>query len=78
MLQEFTLAIGCSQSHINFSKKDAWDRHRGTWGTAIYEHPIKGATHKDLSDQRNLLNSAKLPPCSLKGNRHFGAAAEPM
>lgn len=65
--------------HILYeSKRSAWDKHRGTWGTAIYEHPIKGVTHKDLCDQRNLINSSKLPPCSLKGHRHFGAAAEPI
>lgn len=60
------------------SKKDAWERHRGTWGRAIYEQPIKGATYHDRCDQRNFLYTSKLPPCSLKGGRHYGAAAEPI
>ena len=63
---------------VYFSKKDAWERHRSTWGTAIYEDPIQGATHKDMNKLKHVMNTAKLPPCSLKGHRHFGAPSEPM
>lgn len=59
-------------------KAKAWESHRGTWGTAIYEHPVQRATHDDMTKLKNVLRAAKLPPCSLKGHRHFGALAEPV
>jgi hypothetical protein len=27
---------------------------------------------------KNVMMAAKLPPCSLKGHRHYGALAEPV
>ena len=59
-------------------KAKAWESHRGTWGTAIYEHPVQRATHDDMTKLKNVLRAAKLPPCSLKGHRHYGALAEPV
>lgn len=59
-------------------KATAWETHRGTWGTAIYEHPMQKATHDDMSQLKNVMRAAKLPPCSLKGHRHYGALAEPV
>eukprot|EP00116_Pleurobrachia_bachei_P002804 sb/3463066/ len=59
-------------------KKYAWENHRGTWGTAVYEVPVRGANYQNRSEMKQEMYSAKLPPMSLKGHRHFGALAEPI
>jgi len=69
---------GKFRTNLQDGKKDAWEKHRCRWGTAIYELPARGTNHADRLVLRDQLLEAKLPPCSMKGHRHYGALAEPM
>ena len=44
----------------------------------MYEVPVRGANYQNRSEMKQEMYSAKLPPMSLKGHRHYGALAEPM